>query len=73
MSESDKQSKVVSLADRRRNRNQELLRQAQTPEQRIQELETDCLRLIDHALDIEKRMLAQEKHLRQLITALHSE
>lgn len=62
---------VVSLNERRREHNQQVLQGNKPQEKRLQELEADLHRVIEQLLDLTDRMEKQESHLRQLIRALH--
>jgi hypothetical protein len=66
-------SEIVSLTERRQQRNQQVLTQQKSETRRLAELEAEMLRVIDQLLDVTDRVEKQESHLRQLIRALASE
>lgn len=65
-----KPSKIISLQQRRNERNRVVRKGYLTPEERIGELEADMLRLIDHSLGLEESVNFQAALLRRLVRLL---
>lgn len=62
---------VTSLAQRRKDRNLQLLRQRNhTVEQRVADLELDLLRTVDQLMDVTQRLEDQERYFRTLLAHL---
>jgi hypothetical protein len=74
MKDSQQHNNLVRLAERRKERNNLLMRQkTQTLDQRVADLESDLLRAIEQVIDLTQRLEDQERYFRLLLKALHKE
>lgn len=63
-------SNVISLGDLRKKQNRKGRKSSLPLEQRIEELEEDQSRLIELAIDMEKRLYRQERYISKLVRML---
>lgn len=66
----DQDSKIVSMEQRREIKNKLVRKKLMKPEDRMGELETDMLRVIDMCLLLENTVAYQEKLLKHILKAL---